>query len=633
MTLIYYKPGDILLDKYRIEELIGEGAFAEVYLATHIELNVPRALNILRKEAPGVGSTEFEDFQERFKLEVQLGARINHPNVVQVHDFEREGDTLILVMEYCPGGSLAERIRLGNENNDLVPIDEAVKIGIETASGLGAIHALDAVHRDLKPNNILFDKNQRAKVADLGLAQIPGGPSMRSKFSLTAPHPGTPAYMSPEQASQSGYLKPASDVYILGLVLFETLTGRNYNNLKPGTHVKRYRTDVPGWLDRSLLQMLSESVNTRPWDGNEGAKLLRRGPVGFKLKSIWGKLGVSLLLFLILLMSLWGMRKYFGSSPNPNATLTYSFIGNKQPETITPSITTTETLEPILTPTTAIINTGQPSQIPTSTYVKNTVSMVATVLSPLKYSEEIIDDFGIPMVLVPAGSFQMGSEEGEEDERPVHKVFLDDYYIDKYEVTNANYAQCVDAGACEPPRIVESNEQKFYYGNSKFADYPVIWVTWEKAHTYCNWRNGRLPTEAEWEKAARGGLEGKLFPWGDELPICKTGAINGARFYNGIECTGGADPLPVGSYSPNGYGIYDMAGNVWEWMADFYGDYSKSPEIDPTGPSNGGIRVIRGGGVCNCANLFSLYVSDREVSDPNISWNIRSIGIRCVGSP
>ena len=272
-----YKPGNILLNKYRIEKLIGEGAFAEVYLATHIELNVPRALKILRKEAPGVGSTEFEDFQERFKLEVQLGARINHPNVVQVHDFEREGDTLILVMEYCPGGSLTERIRLGNETNNLIPIDEVVKIGIETASGLGAIHALDAVHRDLKPSNILFDKNQRAKVADLGLAQIPGGPSMRSKLSQPAPHPGTPGYMSPEQDKSSAYLSPASDVYSLGMVMFGLLTGRFYHGQRPGTRPSQLRAEVPAWLDDLITQMLSLDPEARPWDGSEVACLLRQG--------------------------------------------------------------------------------------------------------------------------------------------------------------------------------------------------------------------------------------------------------------------------------------------------------------------------------------------------------------------
>ena len=305
--------GHILLDKYRIEKLIGEGAFAEVYLATHIELNVPRALKILRKEAPGVGSSEFEDFRERFKLEVQLGSQINHPNVVQVHDFERDGDTLILVMEYCPSGSLAERIQTASEANQPIPVEEAINIGLDVSEGLAVIHEMDIVHRDLKPGNIMFGAQGKAKIADLGLAQIKGGPSMRSKLSLATPHPGTPSYMSPEQASQSGYLKPASDVYTLGLVLFESLTGRNYNNLKPGTHVKRYRPDMPGWLVRLLSKMLSKSEEERPWDGGEVSNIFRKNLQPDKSKIFMTIGGILIVLFITFGILLFNGSNYYTS--------------------------------------------------------------------------------------------------------------------------------------------------------------------------------------------------------------------------------------------------------------------------------------------------------------------------------
>jgi tRNA A-37 threonylcarbamoyl transferase component Bud32 len=270
-----FQVGNILFEKYRIDELAGRGAFAEVYRATHIDLNVLRALKVLRKDTPGLGSSLFDEFEQRFKLEVQLGARINHPNVIQVHDVERDDEALILVMEYAPGGSLADRLQQARDHDTQFSLIDALRIATEIAAGLGELHALDAVHRDLKPSNVLFDSRERAKLADFGLAQIPGGPSLRSQLSLPTPHPGTPGYMSPEQEATGKYLKPASDVYALGLLLFEMLTGRNYFGQRPGTKPGDLRVETPERLDQLLASILSENVSDRPWDGKEAAGLLR----------------------------------------------------------------------------------------------------------------------------------------------------------------------------------------------------------------------------------------------------------------------------------------------------------------------------------------------------------------------
>ena len=250
------QPNNLILNnKYRIDALIGEGAFAQVYRATHLQLQAPRALKILRHDAPGVGSTEFADYAQRFQLEAQLGAKLNNqPYVIQVHDFERDGEMLILVMEYASGGSLADLLDRVRQKGRLISIDDSLRLALEVASGLAAIHALDVVHRDLKPSNILFDAQGRAKIADLGLAQVPGGPSMRSRLSQSAPHPGTPSYMSPEQISTYEHLSPASDVYALGAVLFEVFTGRLYKNVRPGTPANSLRADMPQWLNDLLGQ-------------------------------------------------------------------------------------------------------------------------------------------------------------------------------------------------------------------------------------------------------------------------------------------------------------------------------------------------------------------------------------------
>ena len=272
-----YKSGEKVLGKYRIESLLGKGAFAEVYRAIHLELNTHRAIKILRKDAPGLGSTEYGDYQNRFQLEAQLGAKLDHPNIIRVHDFERDGKNLILVMEYAAGGSLTKRIEEARQSGLPMPLETAISIALEVADGLSALHAMDVVHRDLKPSNILFDGKGHAKVADLGLAQVPGGPSMRSQLSNPAPHPGTPAYMSPEQEYLGRYLTPASDVYSLGLVLFEMLTGRVYRSQRPGTRVGSLRGDIPAWVDDLLASMLSETMDKRPWNGKELAGLLHTG--------------------------------------------------------------------------------------------------------------------------------------------------------------------------------------------------------------------------------------------------------------------------------------------------------------------------------------------------------------------
>ncbi len=273
-----YTTGQILKERYRIEKRIGSGAFGEVYLATHLELHAPRALKVLRKDAPGLGSSEFQNITERFRLEAALGAKLDHPNLVRVYDFEHDEQTLILVMEYCPGGSLADRLNKARDEGELLPVDVVVQIGLDVARGLAELHKLDVVHRDIKPSNILFDQQGRPKLADYGLAQTPGGLSMRSLMgSLAQPHPGTPGYMSPEQHDDRNYLSPPSDVYALGLVLFEALSGRAYRNLRPGTRLKGLRPDTPEWLDELVMSMLAEDTKARPWDASEVIELLQQG--------------------------------------------------------------------------------------------------------------------------------------------------------------------------------------------------------------------------------------------------------------------------------------------------------------------------------------------------------------------
>lgn len=162
---------------------------------------------------------------------------------------------------------------------------------------------------------------------------------------------------------------------------------------------------------------------------------------------------------------------------------------------------------------------------------------------------------GMEMVYFPAGTFTMGLDGGRFDEEPQHEVYLDAFWIDRTKVTNATYKTFMQAGKCTTP----AHEK--YYPYEEYSNYPVVYVSWEQANKYCTWAGRRLPTEAEWEKAAR-GTDGRLYPWGDEAP--NSTLLNFAR-KNG-------DIMPVGSFlegvSP--YGALDMAGNAWEWVADWY---------------------------------------------------------------
>lgn len=246
-------------------------------------------------------------------------------------------------------------------------------------------------------------------------------------------------------------------------------------------------------------------------------------------------------------------------------------------------------------------------------------------------------------VYVPAGEFIMGSTDVEAQitlengraypEIPVNTVYLDGYWIDKYEVSNGQYALCVDAGVCQPPYLSSSETRTEYFNNPEYSNYPVIWVSWYMARAYCEWTGRRLPTEAEWEKAAR-GTDGRKYPWGDD-PLGGKRAnfcdINCPRtIANPIYDDGYPDTSPVGNYPAGAspYGAMDMSGNVWEWTGTLIQPYPYDAADGREDLDVYGERVWRGGPWSN--GYWWMRSSVRYRSIPSY-WYV-NLGIRCASS-
>lgn len=316
--------------------------------------------------------------------------------------------------------------------------------------------------------------------------------------------------------------------------------------------------------------------------------------------AIWIRLALGLVLSgLLIIVGLWLTRVYASPVIIPVTNIS---VPSRTPTVLVP----TSTITPMPSPTATATSTPTPTATP--------------------YPNIIRDSRNVEMVLIPAGKFVMGSDEGDIDEKPAHSVYMDAYYIDKYEVTNELYEICVQLSICWRPIDVSSFQRLSYFSNPEYADYPVINVTLEMARLYCEeWRGARLPTEAEWEKAAR-GADAPTFPWGEGI---RCDYAN----YRDKECDRIRDTFPVTSFEmgQSVYGVYNMAGNVWEWVPDWYSPayYLNAPFTNPTGPEHAvvGIYYVKRGGSFQ-DEWDRLRSTNREKNDPtNYGSNL---GFRCV---
>ncbi|OQA21226.1 MAG: Serine/threonine-protein kinase StkP [Chloroflexi bacterium ADurb.Bin360] len=625
------------LGKYEIISELGRGGFGIVYKAKDTTLDRIVALKVLHPQL----STD-EKFIQFFQREARSLAKIDHPNVVTIHEIGEINGQVFIAMRYLAGGSLSDKMK----REGLLPPEEVFRIMTQVAEGLNAGHKRGIIHQDVKPGNILFDEHGCAVIADFSIARTVQMTTMLSSGESLGVV-GTPSYMAPEMW-EGGLITPATDQYSLACVMYEMLTGDRLfpGDTSPVIMNKHFKPVVlpdsipPGLraillkalakepeerfadlheLQRALEEFASRPVSAPPDKAREEVKVFpsstdkkaklpkprqtkaeapkvpgRRPPAWLPVALV----GVVAVAAVAIFASLGKLAIPAEQTPLSELLLT--------PTAAQTSLSSTE---PKNTSTAAPSSTPEPTAAPSPTLMPVPELGVG--------STRVRETDGMEQVYVPEGSFEMGSTTGDEDEKPVRQVYLDAYWIDKFEVTNEQYAQCVAAGVCTKPKHTFSPTHSSYYGDLNYVNYPVIYVSWYQAWDYCQWVGGDLPTEAQWEKAAR-GTDARIYPWGNDSRV---------EIYVGII----KDTVSGGTY-PQGaspYGALDMAGNVYEWVRDWYGDYDADETNNPTGPSNGNVKVIRGGSWYY--SLRNFRATNRNYSDPTDKYYY--IGFRCATSP
>ncbi|MGZ3419247.1 MAG: bifunctional serine/threonine-protein kinase/formylglycine-generating enzyme family protein [Polyangiales bacterium] len=523
-----------MISVYRIDGVLGEGGMGVVYEAWDTDRDRRIALKCLHTNLAGDPG-----IRRRFLREAKVLQGWSHPNIVAVHDLVEQDYLLAIVMEHVDGPSLARHL---DRWRGRMPFDEVRTIFGGVLEAMEAAHERGIVHRDLKPENILVKDEggvYRAKVVDFGIARILEGTTLTMSGAML----GTSKYMSPEQVKAPQDVDARSDIYSLGVTLYELVTGKvpfdepshfavmmahvSATPKKPSS----LRKDLPKPLEELILQCLAKDPKARPANCRE---LLARF------------------------------------------------------EEALPAVSTTR----------------DPSS------------------SVIPRAATLRDRDGYEMVLVSGGPFQMGK-----DRRQVH---VDDVYVDRTLVTNEQFKRFLDVTGYKPTDAGKNRFLAHWRGGQippGLEKHPVVHVSWNDAQAYAAWAGKRLPTEAEWEKAAR-GVDGRNYPWGREEPT--TSRANYGKRGPVLATT------PVGSY-PDGaspYGLLDVAGNVWEWCDDwddqeFYDDGPPHNPRNTQRPKRGGRKVMRGGSWMFGAK--SLRTFSRTSFDPGDRF--AGGGFRCARSP
>ena len=539
-------------DAYTVEGRLGAGGFAVVFLVRDVHLKRKLAVKVLSPDVIASHSV-----LERFRREAETIAQLSHPHIVPLHFIGQKDDLVYLVMEAVEGGSLADRL----QREKRLPIDDAARIFSEVASALAHAHKRGVVHRDIKPQNVLLDaESGRALVTDFGIARTAEGGSLTATGMVV----GTPAYLSPEQVTGEPSDHRA-DIYALGVMMYEMVAGEPpFTGATPTAvlmkrlggpppPLKATRSDVPPALE----ELVDACLQTDPADRIQNAADITRALTGHSPVSGGHTTSTGL-----------RMRK---KAARPTSTL-------------------------VVIGAAGIVVIGA---------VVAALTMGGGNAGPPVVARPPIDS---GMVLIPAGTYTIGSNTAQETARPAHSVALAAFGLDRHEVTIGEFRKFVDAGLAAVGLLREGSN----------ADVPITGVQYAEAASFCAWRHrdgGRLPTEQEWEAAAR-RPDGRLYPWGNHWDAT---AANVNR-PNG-------QPMPVGGY-PTGRtpdGVEDMIGNVWEWTSSRYRPYGDSI-------ATGDEYVIRGGAYNSFPNVATSVFRARY-APATARTNLRATGFRCAMTP
>jgi serine/threonine protein kinase/formylglycine-generating enzyme required for sulfatase activity len=588
-------------EKYRLDSLLGSGGMGTVYLSTRLMIGDTVAVKILHTQ-------RVSDPQaiERFRREAQASARLKHQNAVAIYDFGVSNEGLVfLVMELAEGQSLRDIIK---QQGHVTP-SAAAEIMSQICAALDEAHRQNIVHRDLKPDNIVVavtNTGLRAKVLDFGIAKMRD--LTASNLTQTGSVMGTPHYMSPEHCIGEE-LDSRSDIYSLGIVLFEMLAGvvpfnspistavivQHVNQAPPS--LRALNASIPSAVEAVVMHALEKRREARPQTAVQLAQELIAAVQGRSFTPPGGSIPVS----------------PFYSTPISTTPASKLVAGAELAATI--QMPTPPGISGVQAPAPA------KKCLPLKLSIAAAIVMVGFVLAVVMWpqrekntSKAIIGAAPSPpahMAYVPGSEFTMGNDAGDESEKPSHKVTVKPFFLDLYEVTCEEYEKFIRGTKRRPPTTWVNGHYP-----SGWERRPVTGVSWDDANAYAKWAGKRLPTEEEWEFAARGS-DGRLYPWGSEW---KDGAANAGP-------TSLGHVIAVGTLSTevSPFGAIDMVGNAWEWTAS---DFVAYPSGTLPRQVTSTLKVIRGG--------CFLSRPDQVTATIRVGWPARggneydNTGFRCA---
>jgi len=594
-------------------------------------------------------TTGKEEALKRFLREAQSVGNLSHPNIVTIYDVGEDEGLIYIAMEFIDGHSLEDLLK----QNKRFSLDEIVQLFSQIGAALDYAHQKGIVHRDIKPANILVDQNHKVTIVDFGIAR-----TASSTMTQTGMFMGTPRYMSPEQISGKK-VDNRSDIFSLGAILYELLTQCNpfegesittviykimHAELRP---VSDFNKQLPRGIDGVVKKALARDADARYRTCHEllddlkkyslakgKADTVKESHVKAQETQMLdlpeldpavasGKNRKPLFIVLLTMIAVIGVIMgiiLLGGRKNTEPAAAGGFLvappapthnANPDKEAVTDSLPITDAKKTALANVTPpVVNKKNPPPLAVLAPAEKPGGEPAAISArnAKGFAEQVFFNRSV-MVHIPAGDFTIGSPRGQgnDDEHPAHEVYISDFWLGKNEVTFEQY----DVFCRETGHPFPADEG---WGRGEL---PVINVSWEDAVRYCQWltmktgRNFRLPSEAEWEKAARA-----KYPWGQGAPTIRNVNMKG-------DSDGFPFSAPVGSFLPGEsyYGVLDMAGNVWEWIADWYGaDYfQSSPRRNPRGPAGGSTRVVRGGSWKNGPELIRSANRSSELPDRRLN--------------